>query len=199
VRNRLLLPASALFVVLLGSYGILAAGKGLSPLPALSDGVRRLPLARCRLENVHLRAYEGTRQTVDARVSSLEVAPGRAGLFTLPALRQARMRDLDATLVDAAGRPTRVRAARAKADPLHRGWILEGNASVEGPDAHVACAKLRWHPILGFLPSPRCPGGVSHPQASVRPDPLVPLAGQPPLNAPPAYPPARATGEIGQP
>jgi hypothetical protein len=184
VRNRLLLPASALFVVLLGSYGILAAGKGLSPLPALSDGVRRLPLARCRLENVHLRAYEGTRQTVDARVSSLEVAPGR---------------DLDATLVDAAGRPTRVRAARAKADPLHRGWILEGNASVEGPDAHVACAKLRWHPILGFLPSPRCPGGVSHPQASVRPDPLVPLAGQPPLNAPPAYPPARATGEIGQP
>jgi len=100
---------------------------------------------------------------VDARASSLEFGPARAGLFTLPTLRQARLRDLDATLVDAAGRPTRVQAARARVDSYRRAWILEGNARVEGPDARATCAKLRWDPIAGFLPSPRCPGAVSRP------------------------------------
>lgn len=157
--SRLLLPGLTLLVALLGSYGILSTGKVFPDLATPPRGARALP-SRWLLENVRLRTYEGARQTVDARASSLEVGPARAGLFTLPTLRQARMKDLDATLTGEAGRPTRVRADRVKIDSFRRAWILEGNVRVEGPDARMACAKLRWDPKTGFLPSPGCRGGV---------------------------------------
>ncbi|MDP3936571.1 MAG: hypothetical protein Q8R92_00360 [Deltaproteobacteria bacterium] len=160
--NRLLLPVITLFVALLGSYGILAVGDFLPGRAKIPQAPRGIP-ARWHLENVHYRVYEGDRRTVDARASSLEIGSARAGFFTLPVLRQARLRDIDATLVDDAGRPTRVRAERAKVDAFRRAWILEGNARIDGPQARAACAKLQWDPITGFVPSPRCLGAVSRP------------------------------------
>jgi len=143
--------------VLLASYTVLATVQGdvREPASTVARGVTGLP-GPWVLEGVRLRAYEGARQTLDARAERIEVRAKRAGLFTIPALREVRISDLDARVSKTDGGVTRVRADRARIDPLRPFWLLEGNARVEESGVTLACAKLKWDPDSGPMPSSRC-------------------------------------------
>ncbi len=140
---------------LVASYGVLALREN-GPMPppaaASSPGVPGTWV----LQDVHLRAWEGERQTVDARAARIEVRPKRAGIFTIPALRETRVSDLDARISKSDGDRTRVRAERARIDPFRRFWVLEGNARIEEAGTALVCAKIKWDPSTGPLPSNRC-------------------------------------------
>jgi hypothetical protein len=153
-----------LLAALLASYVVLATAKGNTPRhpPLAMAGGGGIP-GPWVLERVRLHAWDGTRQTLDARAARIEVRAKRAGIFTIPLLREARVSDLDARVSKTGGGVTRVRADRARIDPLRRSWLLEGNARVEGPDVQLTCSKLRWDPLMGPIASPRC-----HP-ATIRP------------------------------
>ena len=146
----------ALLAALILSYGLLAAaGARLEKNPPAPAGALGLP-SRWVLEGVHVRVYEGNHRTMDARASLLEVRPARAGIFTIPSLREVRLRDVDAQIVNAQGASTRLRADRAKLNAFRRAWLLEGHARVETPQQRLACSKVSWDPVAGPLPSARC-------------------------------------------
>jgi len=175
--SRATIALALLIGALLTSYVVRATAEGKAPGPpaVAAAGGRGIP-GPWVLERVRLHAWEGTRQTLDARAARIEVRAKRAGIFTIPALREARVTDFDARVSKGDGGVTRVRADRARIDPLRRSWLLEGNARVEGPDGQLACSKLRWDLRTGPIASPRChpitmqPGKTSRP--SIGPDSL---------------------------
>jgi hypothetical protein len=140
---------------LVASYGVLALREDGAPPPPAAASSPGVP-GTWVLEDVHLRTWEGARQTVDARAARIEVRPKRAGIFTIPALRETRVSELDARISKSGGDTTRVRAERASIDPFRRFWVLEGNARIEEAGTTLACAKIKWDPSTGPLPSSRC-------------------------------------------
>ena len=152
--SRASLVIAILFVGLLASYGLLALrGEG-AAAPTATAGPPGVS-GTWVLEGVRLRAWEGARQTLDARAAKIEIRPKRVGIFTIPALREARVSDLDARVLKSGG-VTRLHAERARFDPLRPFWLLEGNARVEESGTTLACAKLKWDPASGLIPSSRC-------------------------------------------
>ena len=156
--TRATLPLGVLLAAaLFASYGVLALTAGSAPeaagLPA-ANAPRFAP--DWSLEGVRLRVYEGEHPTMDARAERIVVRAKRAGIFTIPVLREAHMERVDARIIDASGAQTRLRADRATLDPFRRGWLLEGNAIVEKPGERHACRRLRWDPAVGVLPSSGC-------------------------------------------
>jgi len=155
--SRVTLALGILLVTLLASYSVLSTADVKDPLsrPEEIAPAGGIP-GKWILEEVRLRAWEGARQTLDARAAKIEIRPKRVGIFTIPALREARVSDLDARVSKTGGGVTRVRADRARIDPLRPFWLLEGNARVEESGTTLACAKLKWNPASGPLPSSRC-------------------------------------------
>jgi hypothetical protein len=150
--TRATIALALLVAALLASYGVMALTAHSAPDGASRPGAAAsLTSSGWTLEGVRVRVYEGEVPTIDARAQRIEVRPKRAGIFTIPALREARMERVDARIAGARGAQTRLRADRATLDPFRRGWLLEGNASVEKPGERVACRRLRWDPAAGVL------------------------------------------------
>lgn len=146
-----------LLAALLASYVVLATAEGNAPRSPATARVAWSGIpGPWVLERVRLHAWDGTRQTLDARAARVEVRAKRAGIFMIPTLRETLLSDFEARFSKDDTGVTRVRADRARIDPLRRSWLLEGNARVEGPDAQVTCSKLRWDPRTGPIASPRC-------------------------------------------